>query len=108
MRTQTEQKSVVNHFEAGANCQVFNGDISGCTLIMPEAKRQGPEIPDYPDYPDFPERQFMNFPAKKAFFSKKVWSLRYFYLLLPPIIQLITQNLKLYCLSREIYFIIKK
>jgi hypothetical protein len=38
---------------------------------MPEAKRQGPEIPDYPDYPDFPERQFMNFPAKKHFFRKK-------------------------------------
>ena len=29
------KKSVVNHFEAGSNCQVFNGNISGCTFAMP-------------------------------------------------------------------------
>ena len=29
------QKSVVNHFEAGSNCQVFNGNITGCTFAMP-------------------------------------------------------------------------
>ena len=28
-------KNVVNHFEAGSNCQVFNGDISGCVFAMP-------------------------------------------------------------------------
>ena len=27
--------SVTNHFEAGANCQVFNGPISGCVFAMP-------------------------------------------------------------------------
>ena len=27
--------SVVNHYEAGANCQVFNGSISGCVFAMP-------------------------------------------------------------------------
>ena len=29
------QKSVVNHFAAGSNCQVFNGNITGCTFAMP-------------------------------------------------------------------------
>lgn len=29
------KKSVVNHFEAGSNCQVFNGSISGCVFAMP-------------------------------------------------------------------------
>ena len=28
---------VVNHFEAGSNCQVFNGPISGCVFAMPGA-----------------------------------------------------------------------
>ena len=27
--------NVVNHFEAGANCQVFNGPVSGCVFAMP-------------------------------------------------------------------------
>ena len=26
---------MVNHFAAGANCQVFNGNISGCVFAMP-------------------------------------------------------------------------
>ena len=29
------QKSVVNHLEAGSNCQVFNGSITGCVFAMP-------------------------------------------------------------------------
>lgn len=29
------QKNVVNHFEAGSNCQVFNGNITGCVFAMP-------------------------------------------------------------------------
>ena len=29
------RKSVVNHFEPGSNCQVFNGNITGCTFAMP-------------------------------------------------------------------------
>ena len=32
---ENSKKSVVNHFEAGSNCQVFNGNISGCTFAMP-------------------------------------------------------------------------
>ena len=30
-----DTKSVVNHFEAGANCQVFNAPITGCVFAMP-------------------------------------------------------------------------
>lgn len=25
----------MNHFEAGSNCQVFNGNVTGCTFTMP-------------------------------------------------------------------------
>ena len=32
---ENSQKSVVNHFAAGSNCQVFNGNISGCVFAMP-------------------------------------------------------------------------
>lgn len=31
-RETNEQKHVVNHFEAGSNCQVFNGNITGCVF----------------------------------------------------------------------------
>ena len=31
------KKNVVNNFEAGSNCQVFNGNISGCVFAMPGA-----------------------------------------------------------------------
>lgn len=30
-----KQSGIVNHFEAGANCQVFNGPITGCVFAMP-------------------------------------------------------------------------
>lgn len=30
-----EAKNVVNHFEAGSNCQVFNGNNMGCIFAMP-------------------------------------------------------------------------
>ena len=29
------KKNVVNNFEAGSNCQVFNGNNSGCVFAMP-------------------------------------------------------------------------
>ena len=35
--TETEKKSIVNRFEPGANCQVFNGSITGCVFAMPGA-----------------------------------------------------------------------
>ena len=31
------KKNVVNNFEAGSNCQVFNGNNSGCVFAMPGA-----------------------------------------------------------------------
>lgn len=36
MDMEEEKKNgIINHFEAGANCQVFNGPISGCVFAMP-------------------------------------------------------------------------
>ena len=32
-----EKKSIVNHYAPGANCQVFNGNMSGCIFAMPGA-----------------------------------------------------------------------
>lgn len=32
-----KKNGITNHFEAGANCQVFNGPISGCVFAMPGA-----------------------------------------------------------------------
>ena len=32
---ENSKKNIVNHFEAGSNCQVFNGNITGCTFAMP-------------------------------------------------------------------------
>lgn len=32
MEETMQRKTVVNHFEAGANCQVFNGNITGCVF----------------------------------------------------------------------------
>ena len=34
---ENHEKGVVNHYEAGSNCQVFNGDITGCVFAMPGA-----------------------------------------------------------------------
>lgn len=28
-------KNIVNHYESGSNCQVFNGNVSGCVFAMP-------------------------------------------------------------------------
>ena len=32
---ESNPKHIENHFEAGSNCQVFNGSITGCTFAMP-------------------------------------------------------------------------
>lgn len=37
MKEEKLEGGVVNHFEEGANCQVFNGPISGCVFAMPGA-----------------------------------------------------------------------
>ena len=53
------QKNVVNNFEAGSNCQVFNGNISGCVFAMPGAtvnqhvpEPQTPDAPQDDEQPD--------------------------------------------------------
>jgi hypothetical protein len=53
---ENSKKSVVNHFEAGSNCQVFNGNISGCVFAMPGStvtqQSAGPSASSYEDQPD--------------------------------------------------------
>ena len=53
------QKNVVNNFEPGSNCQVFNGNISGCVFAMPGAtvnqhvpEPQTPDAPQDDEQPD--------------------------------------------------------
>lgn len=61
---ENSKKSVVNHFEAGSNCQVFNGSISGCVFAMPgsnvtqNSTGMGPSetiSDERPAYSDIPE-----------------------------------------------------
>lgn len=61
---ENSKKSVVNHFEAGSNCQVFNSSISGCVFAMPgsnvtqNSTGMGPSEPisdERPAYSDIPE-----------------------------------------------------
>ena len=35
MKEKKETRSVVNHYEPGSNCQVFNGNNYGCVFAMP-------------------------------------------------------------------------
>ena len=37
MKEKKETRSVVNHYEPGSNCQVFNGNNYGCVFAMPGA-----------------------------------------------------------------------
>ncbi len=60
---ENSQKSVVNHFEAGSNCQVFNGNIMGCTFAMPgsavtqqAAAVPAPQSEEQPEVSDEEER----------------------------------------------------
>lgn len=53
------QKNVVNNFEPGSNCQVFNGNIRGCVFAMPGAtvnqhvpEPQAPDAPQDDEQPD--------------------------------------------------------
>ena len=41
------RKNIVNHYEAGSNCQVFNGNITGCVFAMPGSTvtQQAAEVP---------------------------------------------------------------
>ena len=53
------QKNVVNNFEPGSNCQVFNGNIRGCVFAMPGAtvnqhvpETETPDAPQDDEQPD--------------------------------------------------------
>ena len=35
MMEEEKNTRVINHFEAGSNCQVFNAPVSGCVFAMP-------------------------------------------------------------------------
>ena len=35
MEEEKKRDYVTNHFEAGSNCQVFNGPVNGCVFAMP-------------------------------------------------------------------------
>ena len=52
---ENSKKSVVNHFETGSNCQVFNGNITGCTFAMPGAtvtqQAAAPPVPQSKEKP---------------------------------------------------------
>ena len=37
MEENSQKNHVVNHFEAGSNCQVFNGGVTGCVFALPGA-----------------------------------------------------------------------
>ena len=57
------QKNVVNNFEAGSNCQVFNGNIRGCVFAMPGAtvnqhvpETKAPDAPQDDEQPDVIDR----------------------------------------------------
>ena len=52
------RNSVVNHFEPGSNCQVFNGDIRGCVFAMPGStvtQQAAAPVPSDDVKPDIPE-----------------------------------------------------
>ena len=49
------QKNVVNHFAAGSNCQVFNGNITGCVFAMPGStvtQQAAPAVAQNDEQPD--------------------------------------------------------
>ena len=51
------QKNVVNHFAAGSNCQVFNGNITGCVFAMPGStvtQQAAPAVAQNDEQPDVP------------------------------------------------------
>ena len=63
--------NVVNHFEAGSNCQVFNGPVSGCVFAMPGSNvtQQAAPAPQQPAEGDLDdERLARAIEQSQAFF----------------------------------------
>lgn len=51
---ENSQKNVVNHFEAGSNCQVFNGNVTSCVFAMPGSTVTQQAVPQVADQPKKP------------------------------------------------------
>ena len=49
------KKNIVNHFEAGSNCQVFNGNITGCVFAMPGSTVNQNSLGTVPSESELPE-----------------------------------------------------
>ena len=48
MEKKQQENRVVNHYEAGSNCQVFNGDITNCVFAMPGSNVTQQAVPAPP------------------------------------------------------------
>ena len=70
MEENYQEKQVVNHFEAGSNCQVFNGNISGCTFAMPGAMVTQQAAPLMPSADEQPEGEIPQVLAESELWQK--------------------------------------
>lgn len=70
MEENYQEKQVVNHFEAGSNCQVFNGNISGCTFAMPGAMVTQQAAPPMPSADEQPEGEIPQVLAESELWQK--------------------------------------
>ena len=70
MEENYQEKQVVNHFEAGSNCQVFNGNISGCTFAMPGAMVTQQAAPPMPSEDEQSEGEIPQVLAESELWQK--------------------------------------
>ena len=70
MEENYQEKQVVNHFEAGSNCQVFNGNISGCTFAMPGAMVTQQAAPPMPSADEQSEGEIPQVLAESELWQK--------------------------------------
>ena len=70
MEENYQEKQVVNHFETGSNCQVFNGNISGCTFAMPGAMVTQQAAPPMPSADEQSEGEIPQVLAESELWQK--------------------------------------
>jgi hypothetical protein len=51
MEKKLQEERIVNHYEAGSNCQVFNGAITNCVFAMPGSNVTQQAVPSPPAAP---------------------------------------------------------
>ena len=51
MEKKPQEERIVNHYEAGSNCQVFNGAITNCVFAMPGSNVTQQAVPSSPAAP---------------------------------------------------------